>query len=1270
MAGYVFISYARSDASYVRLLADYLRGKRIPVWYDVELPTVERWREGLAQKIADCSAFILVASPASDRCRWVEYETQYAISQGRELFSVVVGGTPRFGIDHRKVDVGLPGNDFIAELRRLIQRPPLPAGSAMDRTLDWAQPPPPPVDEMQRPELAAALAALRRSFTAAPRRLVITGQPGSGKSTLASLLAARPEVRRAFPGGIIWFGLGDSRRGLGLRSAMARLYSALGGWLRRRESLSRLLSRLLSEQPPTLLILDDVRSSAQLAPFVESDLGETVLLVTTRDTASVLEGSHVIRLAALNDVQRRRLLLTGLDELSETVVDALLEVSGQWPLSLWTLNRALHLALRQGRQPAVFVKELVRHPAIRGRDTPHPYPLLEAIVELTADDGNTAAAQRLLELGVFAEHSTVDRDLVIAFWSETGGLQAPEADALLDGLAALGLIWQREYGGRSVIQVADEVRELLAARLGRSRGVHRRLLAAFATCYRLEPGRAPERWRQLPTSATYARNHLVHHLLAAGLADEARRLCLDLRWLSDQLRTCGIAAVSADLAAIADPRAAALSRVLNSSADSWERLPAHSYADMLVSRLAEEKEFLEELADLEKSLPAGFVRMRARWSWPGRGDDPLRRVFAAHPSGVQSVGVVGHWIASAGLDHTVHIWDAATGAAISALDGHRGAVLAVAWSPDASRLWTGSRDSTVRVWNWQSGECEATIPAHRGWVNTVAVSADYSVVATGGNDGAVRLWDARTMAPRATLAGHEHAVRTLAFAPSGRMLASAGDDGVVRLWDLTTGALSRVLAGHPAPVRAVGFAADGDVVFSAGDDAAVRLWDVATGELVALMTGHSGPVNAATAGRSWIASASNDEVIVWSITGEARGVLRGRAGTVRTMGVVLERDWLVTAGDDGQLRVWDVEAFTRETDPFDALNAVVVAPGGGWLATAGEDGNVYVRRTSDGAAVRVLEGHQGAVGALAFAPDQTWLASASDDRTVRLWDMASGTVRSVLTGHRGWIGGLAVAPDGSWLATAGDDRTVRIWDTATATEQAVLTGHTDRVNGVAISPDGKWLISTSDDRTIRVWDAITGSARAVLSTNADWVRAVAVSPDGTWFATASGDGNVRIWDAEELVELSVLSGHDGPVSWVSIAPDGAYVATTGGDGTVRIWNPVTGVNVAAVRVDGPLLGVDWAADGSAVYAVGQGGAFRFDLLGTGHDSPDVSLDRPGIAGAPTAHAAPRWANAVRQSISRAFGRRMYGARVPRVRARRPAPRSSAWLDKDGPEQVP
>ncbi len=96
------------------------------------------------------------------------------------------------------------------------------------------------------------------------------------------------------------------------------------------------------------------------------------------------------------------------------------------------------------------------------------------------------------------------------------------------------------------------------------------------------------------------------------------------------------------------------------------------------------------------------------------------------------------------------------------LTGHTGAVLAVAWSPDSTRLLTGGADGTVRVWDATTAQPLHQATGHTGAVWSVAWSPDSTRLLTGGTDGTVRVWDATSGLPVGftivTLPGGEIAV--------------------------------------------------------------------------------------------------------------------------------------------------------------------------------------------------------------------------------------------------------------------------------------------------------------------------------------------------------------------------------------------------------------------------------------------------------------------------------------------------------------------------------
>ena len=59
----------------------------------------------------------------------------------------------------------------------------------------------------------------------------------------------------------------------------------------------------------------------------------------------------------------------------------------------------------------------------------------------------------------------------------------------------------------------------------------------------------------------------------------------------------------------------------------------------------------------------------------------------------------GTRVVSGSGDKTVRVWEVATGTEIVKLEGHTNTVMSVTWSPDGTRVVSGSLDKTVRVWD-------------------------------------------------------------------------------------------------------------------------------------------------------------------------------------------------------------------------------------------------------------------------------------------------------------------------------------------------------------------------------------------------------------------------------------------------------------------------------------------------------------------------------------------------------------------------------------------
>ncbi|VDM64779.1 unnamed protein product [Angiostrongylus costaricensis] len=230
------------------------------------------------------------------------------------------------------------------------------------------------------------------------------------------------------------------------------------------------------------------------------------------------------------------------------------------------------------------------------------------------------------------------------------------------------------------------------------------------------------------------------------------------------------------------------------------------------------------------------------------------------------------YLASAGKDANIRIWDTIQGLVVRSLNGHTACVTSLRWGGEGL-IYSGSQDRTVKVWRARDGIICRNLVGHAHWINTLALNTDYVLrtscfdpksgcdrpakekcqkiaqrryddvlkvcggerLVSGSDDFTMFLWNpSMSKSAIARLTGHQQLVNQVSYVltryteiycfvkvSDSRLLVSGSADSTLKVYFLR---LHFDLPGHGDEVYTVDWSPEGTKVVSGGKDKVLKLW--------------------------------------------------------------------------------------------------------------------------------------------------------------------------------------------------------------------------------------------------------------------------------------------------------------------------------------------------------------------------------------------------------------------------------------------------------------
>ncbi|KAK3091789.1 hypothetical protein FSP39_022622, partial [Pinctada imbricata] len=295
------------------------------------------------------------------------------------------------------------------------------------------------------------------------------------------------------------------------------------------------------------------------------------------------------------------------------------------------------------------------------------------------------------------------------------------------------------------------------------------------------------------------------------------------------------------------------------------------------------------------------------WSFLKRRTTEVQSDDHASPVTCLSLGSEDKLALTGSETGEVKVWNLTQNTLLENFPGHCEYISCITASPDGAFCVTASRDLSVKVWSMSLACVITNYEGHVFMVEDLEILEDQIRICSRDCSGHFRIWRADD---GETTVFYTLPATDFILSRDNQFLVATNRDNHARVWRTETGILVTNVT-HADSITCLSCDEQDRYLVTGSSDKSCKVWELRTGKLTQVLVEHESEVSEVliTEDRdiTVVSGADDGTIIVWTfLKGEARFKLIGHVGRVIQLKLLGNRNYMVSASQDGSIRLWNI----------------------------------------------------------------------------------------------------------------------------------------------------------------------------------------------------------------------------------------------------------------------------------------------------------------------------------------------------------------------------